>query len=357
MTVLVAVLLALAPQTTPVQALGQAPITQGNRAAAHDRALAAALAQAVEQALTFVVDPAARQRAADRLRREVVARARTYVPSYRVLDERELPGDLYQVQLEAQVDTTALRADAVAIAGAGASPGTPPPARPGAGGRPRVLLLVGADALEPVRAALLAHGFPEAEAPAGASPRSDAEAAERAHAAGAGLVIVATVRSEDEKRLRGLELSGARAEVELRAIGADGRSLGRGAARERGFAETLPRAIAQATRQAAVQAARALMDELGEKASPSAPSSEGGVLVDVVGPRTVHELETIEPMLEKLPGAQSVVLRRLGGGVAVYQVRTTQPAAAIAQALRAQGETIEATSDREVRVRMVKAGP
>src|SRR5438094_6581451 len=73
--------------TTPVQALGQAPVVAGNRVAARDRALDDALKQAVDQALAYVLDPDTRMRAQATLRRDLMPRARTYVPSYRVLDE------------------------------------------------------------------------------------------------------------------------------------------------------------------------------------------------------------------------------------------------------------------------------
>src|SRR5579884_1206015 len=127
--------LALFLGTTPVQALGQAPIVNGNRVVARDQALDAALRQAVDQALTYVLDPDSRLRVQAQLRSQLLPRARTYVSTYRVLDEHEIDAGQFQVQIEAQVDTTLLRRDAVAIAG-NPTKATPPPT---ATGKPRVL--------------------------------------------------------------------------------------------------------------------------------------------------------------------------------------------------------------------------
>src|SRR5262245_58261650 len=148
--------------TTPVQALGQAPIVAGNRVSARDRALDEALKQAVDQALTYVLDPDSRLRAQAALRRDLLPRARTYAPSYRVLDEHEAPGKLFQVQLEARVDTAALRRDAVALAGAGGGPpirGQPPATPPPVPGRPRVLIATAGPATDVVRRALEGRAF------------------------------------------------------------------------------------------------------------------------------------------------------------------------------------------------------
>jgi hypothetical protein len=165
-----ALFFALLLGTTPVQALGQAQVVAENRVAARDQALDAALKQAVDQAITYVLDPQTRLRAQAALKSQVLSHARTYVPTYRVLDEHEVSGGLFQVQIEAQVDTALLRKDATtAAAGAGEggggagggggsrpSPGvTPPPARP------RVLVATNGPVAAALRKAMEIAGLSE----------------------------------------------------------------------------------------------------------------------------------------------------------------------------------------------------
>src|SRR5262249_54848650 len=108
-----AVLIGLAPlrsglSATPNHALRQAAHVAGNRAAARDRALDDAFRNAIDQALAYVLDRDTRTRAQAALGRDVLARARGYARSFRVLDEREVGSGTFQVQIEAQVDLAAL---------------------------------------------------------------------------------------------------------------------------------------------------------------------------------------------------------------------------------------------------------
>src|SRR5215470_10724175 len=226
---MIALLFGLA--TTPVQALGQAPVIGGNRVAARDQALKAALEQAVDQALAYVLEPDARLRAQAALRSQLLPKARSYVPNYRVLDEHEIEGDKFQVQIEAQVDTTALRRDAVAIAGSGA-PVKPPT---GPGGKPRVLVALLGPPAAAVRRALESKGFPEATAPETTPPSSDSDAAQRAKTAGAGYVVVGSAETRSDGHVRGTDQEAAQARVELRMLDSEGHAQARGAADARGF--------------------------------------------------------------------------------------------------------------------------
>src|SRR5262249_44576333 len=226
---MIALLFVLA--TTPVQALGQAPVIGGNRVAAGGQAVKAALEQAVDQAVAYVLEPDARLRAQAALRSQLLPKARSYVPNYRVLDEHEIEGDKFQVQIEAQVDTTALRRDALAIAGS-SGPTKPPPAQ---GGKPRVLVALAGPPAAAVRRALESRGFPEAQAPETQPPTSDAEAAQRAKSAGAGLVVVGSAETRSDGHVRGTDQEAAQARVELRMLDAEGHAEARGAADARGF--------------------------------------------------------------------------------------------------------------------------
>ena len=89
-------------------AVGQAPVVGGNAAGARERALDEAIRQAVDLALADLVDPQTRAAQAKAIR-TLEAKARTFVPRYRTLEEGETNG-VYAVRLEAEVDEAALRA-------------------------------------------------------------------------------------------------------------------------------------------------------------------------------------------------------------------------------------------------------
>ena len=86
---------------------GQAPVVGGNAAGARERALDDAIKQAVNQALAAIVDPQTRAAQAKTLK-AIEAKARSFVPRYRTLEEGEANG-VYTVRLEAEVDEAALR--------------------------------------------------------------------------------------------------------------------------------------------------------------------------------------------------------------------------------------------------------
>src|SRR5262249_14576621 len=344
---MIALLIFLA--TTPVQALGQAPVVAGNRVAARDQALKAALEQAVDQALAYVLEPDARLRAQAALRAQLLPKARSYVPNYRVLDEHDIEGDKFQIQIEAQVDTTALRRDPVAIAGWGA-PVKPPT---GPGGRRRVLVALLGPAAAAARRSLESHGFPEAAAPEG-NPSSDSDAAQRAKNAGAGYVIVGTAETRSDGHLRGTDQEAAQARVELRMLDTEARVQARGAADARGFATTGSQAAEQALEQAAAQAADQMMNELAQKFAGAAQSGgdPSGILIRVAGLPTLRDMEALEQTLAQQQGVTAVVPRRLGGGEVWLTVRGRTAGGILAQTLRAQGLQVDVATDREVRVRV-----
>src|SRR5262249_53815343 len=180
-------------------------------------------------------------------------------------------------QIEAQVDTTALRRDAVAIAGSG-SPVKPPT---GPGGKPRILVALLGPPAAATRRALESKGFPEATAPETAPPSSDSDASQRAKTAGAGFVVVGTAETRSDGHLRGTDQEAAQARVELRLLDPDGRAQARGAADARGFASAGSQAAEQALEQAAGQAAEQMCNELAQKfAGAAQPGGDpSGILI------------------------------------------------------------------------------
>src|SRR5690349_23492829 len=86
---------------------GQAPVVGGNAAGARERALDEAIKQAVDQALAALVDPQTRAAQAKTMK-AIEAKARSFVPRYRTLEEGETNG-VYNIRLEAEVDEVAQR--------------------------------------------------------------------------------------------------------------------------------------------------------------------------------------------------------------------------------------------------------
>ena len=93
----------------------------GNAAGARERALDDAIRQAVDLAIADMLDPPTRAAQAKAIR-AIEAKARSFVPRYRTLEEGEANG-VYTIRLEAEVDEVALRRKIER----GTAPATPPP--------------------------------------------------------------------------------------------------------------------------------------------------------------------------------------------------------------------------------------
>ena len=112
----------------------QAPVVGGNAAGARERALEDAIRQAVTLTLAEVVDPQTRAAQAKTIK-AIEAKARSFVPRYRTLEEGEVAG-VYNIRLEVEVDDIALRRR---LERSSAPP--PTPATPGRPGGPSLLLV------------------------------------------------------------------------------------------------------------------------------------------------------------------------------------------------------------------------
>ncbi len=118
-----------APATAPGARVvtAQAPVVGGNAASARERALDDAIRQAVTLTLADIVDPQTRAAQAKTIK-AIEAKARSFVPRYRTLEEGEVAG-MYNIRLEVEVDEIALRRR---LERSSAPPPTPAtPARPG----------------------------------------------------------------------------------------------------------------------------------------------------------------------------------------------------------------------------------
>ena len=85
----------------------QAPVVGGNAAGARERALEDAIRQAVTLTLADIVDAQTRAAQAKTIK-AIEAKARSFVPRYRTLEEGEVAG-MYNIRLEVEVDDIALR--------------------------------------------------------------------------------------------------------------------------------------------------------------------------------------------------------------------------------------------------------
>lgn len=97
-------------QVVAVQVGGSAEVKDGNAAAARKAALEDALRAAVEQALGGLYDEPTRKASQKTIQKRVLRNARLFVPVYRVLDERTVPGEggaapRVELLVEAQVST------------------------------------------------------------------------------------------------------------------------------------------------------------------------------------------------------------------------------------------------------------
>jgi hypothetical protein len=306
---------------------GQAPVVGGNAAAARERAVDEAIRQAVDGALLELADAPTRAAEAKAIR-AIEARARSFVPSYRTLDESEGNG-VYSVHLEAQVDEAALRQtiDRWSL---------PAPA-PSSMGTALGVLIEAADA-DPTSAALGARlaGALSAlgvRARAGGQGATTLTAAMPA-AAAAGLPAAALVAAAtaDDGAVRGTSnvAAGCHGVARLLTVPA-GAPIAERSANARGFAGTMVGAREDCLARLGAALAPALFSSLSSRAG-----SRGGDLralsvdADVVEPAAVAALVA---SLREIGAVSAAELRRVGGGRAQIQLRTRSPAATVAAAL------------------------
>jgi hypothetical protein len=313
---------------------GQAPVVGGNAAGARERALDDAIKHAVELSIADVADPATRAAQAKTIR-ALLARARSFVPRYRTLEEGEA-GGIYSVHLEAEVDEGALRARLERPVAVGPAPvRAPPPA----------VLVVAADKREPavevaaaLAAALSAGGgrarvVDEAAAtpgPAQVPARVTAEIADEGPVRGTSRVSVAC-----HAVVRLAVPPPAAAPPEIAATSRTFTAVGPGERPGAGHADCAGRLAADlAPRVAAAVAAGA--------------GGGGGDLRAVTVDADVVEPAAVPALLRSLRsvGAVSAVeLTRLGGGRADLRVETRAATGALANALSRDAGPVISLSD------------
>lgn len=319
--------LSAAAQEPMFEALGQAPIVAGDRVRARERALDEALRQAVEQATATVLEPGDLVARASDLRLRIYPKAKTYVTTYRILDEGENPPGMFQVHLSAAVATARLARDL--------STGTSATA-PGAGRKARAVVCASvqgdgvdapAAAEKALRELVTARNVDPLPGPQPCDPASTVSVLRSGSASAA---LTAEVQVTPGGDIRGTTLVGAGARATVKLIEPDGRVSASGDAERGGYAPSASDAATSAARAAVVEAARTIDSALAQRWSAADAGPAGGVVVRVRGVEHWAEYQALTRALAALPGVAGVEPRRFVRGEIDLLVHTASAASQLA---------------------------
>jgi len=306
-------------------AAGQAPVVGGNSAGARERALEEAIRQAVDQALAELVDPATRAAQAKAIR-TIEAKARSFVPRYRTLEEGESNG-VYTVRLQAEVDDAALRRRVESLT-AGPAAGVPAPPR-----RASTVLAVAPGDGEPATPA-----FASAVAAALASAGSPARLADaRVDPAVPAALVTAAVSDDGPIRGTAELAAGCRGAARFSAL-----PLRPLEVTARGFAVTGADARAACLARLAPALAAQIAGALAASSSPASDLPSVVIDADVTEPAAVPALLKSVREVGMVSGAD---LLRVGGGRIEIRARTRSAAAPLAAALSRDAGAMISLSD------------
>jgi hypothetical protein len=324
---------------------GQAPVVGGNAAGARERALDDAIKQAVNQTIAAMLDAPTRAAQAKALK-AIEAKARSFVPRYRTLEEGETNG-VYTVRLEAEVDEIALRRKIERAS----STATPPPVAPVKTGAPGMLVAAAdkGDASAAFVAGLVsALSSAGVRARAGEPGETSASTAAQA-AARASLEQAALVTSEivPEGVVRGTGRVAVSCRANVRLVAAPtGSTVAERAATARVFVD------AEKAADGAGQCRTQLGTDLAPRLAGVLPSSGGAapsgdlravtVDADVVEPAAIPELVK---SLRGVGAVSAAELTRVAAGHAEIKVRTRAAPAALAAALSRAASSMITLSD------------
>jgi hypothetical protein len=319
---------------------GQAPVVGGNAAGARERALDDAIRQAVDQAIGELVDPPTRAARAKDIK-ALLAKARSFVPRYRTLEEGELNGS-YNVRLEVVVDELALRRRIERWSAGPASAVVTPPSAP------QRLLLVAADRASPAVALLppLAAAFGGGRAVAAgegveATPAGAVQAAVRAGMARAALVAASV---DDEGPLRGTGRVAVACRATARLYAAPAASpMGERQAATRVFAEEPGAGRADCLTQLAAELRVGI-----ETALAGGPTRPAGDLQALTVDATLTEPAAVPALLKCLRAlgtVSSAEIHRVAGGHAELRLSTRSQPEALVAALSRDADPMITLSD------------
>ena len=337
---------------------GQAPVVGGNAAGARERALDEAIKQAVDQALAALVDPQTRAAQAKTMK-AIEAKARSFVPRYRTLEEGETNG-VYNIRLEAEVDEIALRRR---LERGAAPPTTGTPVAPAKSGTAGVLVAAadkGDEAgafVTSLVAALLSSGVRARAGEPGETSASTAAAAAARASLDQAALVTAEVLPEGLVRGTGRVSVACRANARLVAAPAGG-TIAERAATARVFvdAEKAADGPAQCRSQLGAELAGRLAG-----VAPSGGATGGGasgdlrtvtVDADVVEPAAVPELVK---SLRGVGAVSAAELTHVAAGRAEIKVRTRAAAPVVAAALSRSAGAMLTLTDVQISGDVIRA--
>jgi hypothetical protein len=333
------------------EALGQAPVVAGDRVRARERALDEALRQAVEQAVATVLTPDELVTRASQLKLRIYPRARSFIGTYRVLDEGEQNG-VFQVHLSAQVGTGMLQREL----GAGTTTGLPRLSQKlrgmvcidvtGIDGNPAPEQVTLAEKV--VRELLSARNVEVVPRPRDCMEDAIIQSlkGEAAQAAVAGKALVTAGGP-----IRGTDQVGAHAKVTLRLIDVDGRVSGQAEAERDAYGAEAAGGNGAGpigVREAIGEAARAMTPAIAAKWA--GVTASGGVSVRIGGIGRYADYQAVVRAIQGLPGVAAVEPRRFVRGEANLLVRTASAAGQLAAGLTRvppQGVRVSVTTGPE----------
>jgi hypothetical protein len=330
-------------QAPSFEAMGRAPITAGDQVRARQRALDEAMQRAVESAVSSLLGADTLTRRAADMRLKILPKAKSYVTSYRVLEEGETEPGIFDVHVAAEIATDRLLrelGDRPDHAAREAQAATAPVVT-------KLLLCLGGEPLpapshtdSAVRRQLSDLGYALVPASNGCEVGAlvaDMQAQQVPHA------LALMVSAQPATPIRGTSLVGREGKLTLLILEANGRPSANGNAEAAGFAAN----AASATDDLALRALPEAMSQVGTALSVLAgnkQSKEAVVPVRVVGARKLGQLAPLRQALERIPGVETVELRRVLPGIPAtieLAVRTSQAPRTLADAVNRVGATYQ----------------
>jgi hypothetical protein len=331
------------------EATGRAPISGGDRVRARQRALDEAFGHAIEGALSATLGADVLVRRAADLRLKILPKAKTYVMSYRVVDEGEVEAGMFDVHISCELAVDRLVRE---LSDKPRDPkGVPLPA---AGGR--ALLCYASDLGTPPRldAALRAMLGAHALEPVPTMGCGSDELSRATRRAAARVALVAEISGQPPAPIRGTSLVGREGKLTLRLFEPDGRRSAEGDGDAAGFATNAALAADDLAMRAFGEASRPIEEAL----SSLGGGPRGVITARLVGVRRLAQLSQLRAALERISGVDGVEPRRFlpgSPGAIELQVRTAQPARALVAAMARIAATNQIRAREEGGVVVIEA--
>jgi len=316
------------------EAMGRAPISGGDRVRARQRALDEAFQRVVEAAVAALLGPETLTKRAADLRLKIMPKAKSYITTYRVIEEGEIEAGIFDVHVSAEVAADRLVRD---LSTPGRDPKLPTlRTQPGA----RIVLCITSDAgpaLPRLAAALRSMLTARAIEAVPTERCADDELVRATQSASACAALVAEVTGGAATPIRGTALVGREGKLVLHMHEVDGRRSVQGQGESAGYGATSAAAADELAMHALAEAGASIE---GALASLGGATAKGIVTVKLVGVSRLGHLASIRSAIERLSGIESVEPRRFLPGVPgtiELGVHTALPPRAVADAISRVG--------------------